>query len=92
MLVPPRSVRPLPEAELVALPTQRLMACRERLLQLEESAAFSDWDEGELADLDPTSLHFKDDPAWSKLYGLVTGILSERKHVPRATKHDRRHG
>jgi hypothetical protein len=79
--VPPRNVRPLPEAQLVTLSTQRLMAYRKRLLELEDSAALSDWDDAVLKGLDPTLIWFKEDPSWSSLYVLVTQILSQREHA-----------
>lgn len=78
------SVRPLPEAELAALSTKRLLAYRKRLLSLEDSAEKSDWDAAELSQLDPDLLRFKDDPAWNDVYAAVKRILAEREHIPRS--------
>lgn len=76
-----RSVRPLGFAELDALPAERLLAYRSRLLSLQESAAKSDIDEAEMAALDPTLLYFKDQEQWIDTYAHVKTILAHREHL-----------
>lgn len=74
-----RSVRPLNVAALAALTTERLLAYRSRLLELEESASTSDLDEAEWAALDPALLPFKDEAAWIDTYASVKAVLAERE-------------
>lgn len=76
-----RSVRPLEDVALEALTTARLMDYRSRLLGLEVSATASDLDDAERTLLDPSVIHFKDDPRWSELYFVVKSILAKREHL-----------
>jgi hypothetical protein len=76
-----RSVRPLGPTDLQALTTERLLAYRSRLLELNDSAATSGLDESERAALDPTLLHFKNEANWIEAYATVKSILSTRRHV-----------
>ncbi|MFN3255408.1 MAG: hypothetical protein ACE37B_06910 [Ilumatobacter sp.] len=76
-----RNVRPLGLEELNALTTKRLLAYRSRLLSLQESAAESDMDESQVAELDPALLHFKDQALWLDTYAQLKTILARREHV-----------
>lgn len=81
----PSAVEPVSPAVLVAWPTKRLLALRDRLLRCEADIEHSDiqWPE-DFARLDPSLIHFKDDPRWRELYETVKRILSTREHVPRS--------
>jgi hypothetical protein len=81
--VAPRSVRPLEPDQLAALTTARLLAYRDKLLALEESAELSDWEPHELAALDPTKVYFKDDLRWQHAYAELNAVLGERGHAER---------
>jgi hypothetical protein len=71
-----RSVRQLSASELEQLTWGRLDAYRKKLLALQESAAASDLDGEELAQLDATRLHFKDDPVWRETHDVVVALLA----------------
>ena len=75
-----RAVKAIAEEQLVTLTTQRLLAYRDRLLGLEDSAETSDLDPAELAALDRSLLHFKTDPRWGDLYDAVKRELARREH------------
>ncbi len=79
----PRSIRPLTISELEALPTQRLLAYRNKLLALEASPELSDWSPAGVAALDPELLWFKSQTRWQELHRQLTSILSGREHVAR---------
>ena len=76
-----RSVRPLDASALEALTTERLLAYRSRLLELEESVNTSDLVGMERDSLDPSLVYFKDEVKWVELYGIVKSILDNREHV-----------
>lgn len=73
----------MPIDRLKVLPTKRLLAYRDRLLSLEQSASSSDLDDREVARLASDLVYFKDDPRWDALYASVRAILADRKHVDR---------
>lgn len=76
-----RAVKSIPVEQLPSLSTQRLLAYRDRLLGLEDNVAGSDMDAQEVAGLDPSLLHFKEDLRWSVLYEAVKRELDAREHV-----------
>lgn len=78
-----RSVRPVELAKLIDLATERLLAYRDKLLRLEESAASSDCSAAEVALMDPALMHFKEDARWQPLYQAVIDTLSTRPHISR---------
>lgn len=79
----PAAVQPVSAAELDTWPTKRLLSLRGRLLRCEASVEASDIQRPEELDrLDPSLIHFKDDPRWDALYEIVKGILNTREHVP----------
>jgi hypothetical protein len=78
-----RHVRPVTGVQLVRMTAPRLLAYRDRLLELEDDAATSDLYEHELKALDPDLLFLKSDPRWKGLYDAVKTELSKREHVPR---------
>lgn len=81
----PSAVEPVSPTVLVTWPTKRLLALRDRLLRCEADIEHSDIQRTEEVErLDPSLIHFKDDPRWSDLYETVKRILSAREHVPRA--------
>jgi len=81
--VAPRSVRPLEPHQLAVLTTARLLAYQDKLLALEQSAELSDWEQHELAALDPSKVYFKDDPRWQRAYAELKEVLWGREHVER---------
>jgi hypothetical protein len=76
-----RAVKPIAEEHFATLTTQRLLAYRDRLLGLEDSAETSDVDRAEVAALDRSLLHFKADPRWVGLYDAVKRELARRQHL-----------
>ena len=56
-----RHLRPLLAEQVHSLPTARLLAYRNRMLELEDSIETSDIQGSELAVLDPTLIYFKSD-------------------------------
>ena len=78
-----RGVRPLDATALEALTTDRLLAYRKRLLELEDSATASDLDFAERQSLDPSLVYFKDEAKWIDLNAMVKSILDKREHRTR---------
>lgn len=78
-----RSVRPLDATALEALTTDRLLAYRKRLLELEDSVTSSDLDAAERQSLDPSFVSFKDEAEWIDLHAKVKQILDTREHRTR---------
>ncbi len=78
-----RSVRPLDHGRLDSLTVNRLLAYRDKLLSLEDSAELSDLEPQEIQALDPTFIWFKADPRWRVLYDSVLQRLSGRGHTSR---------
>lgn len=76
-----RSVRPLDASALAALTTDRLLAYRSRLLELEDSASNSDLDGANYEAPDPSLIYFKADVRWAELYAAVKSLLAGREHV-----------
>lgn len=81
--VKPRSVALLSAQQLAGLSTPRLLAYRDNLLSLEQSADSSDWTPAELEAVDPTEVSFKDDARWVKAYTALKAVLEGREHVQR---------
>jgi hypothetical protein len=75
-----RSVRPLSSPEVERLTTPRLLAYRNALLNLQDDPASSDYDEADLASLDPELIHFKSDALWHTTYSSITRSLATRRH------------
>src|SRR5690242_4999316 len=79
----PSAVKPVPADELATWPTKRLLALRDRLLRCAPNIECTDIQHAEeLERLDPSLIHFKNDPRWSDLYETVKRILNTREHVP----------
>jgi hypothetical protein len=79
----PSAVKPVSAADLAAWPTERLLALRDRLLRCTPDIDHSDIQRPEeIATLDPSLIHFKDDARWTELYETVKRILNTREHVP----------
>ena len=76
-----RALKPVPISQLKQWSTQRLLAYRTRLLELEDSIASSDMDEEDRAALEPELLYFKEDRRWKPLYDALLDELSRRQHV-----------
>lgn len=73
-----RHVRPLSASRIASLTTRRLIAYRRKLVALQESAGLSDLSAIGLAELDPSLIYFKDDPAWREMHELVKTELGGR--------------
>jgi hypothetical protein len=75
----PRHVRPMAVERLSDLTSARLLAYRDKLLSLEESAEASDCAADELARLDAGLIYFKTDPRWEVLHASVVRELDARR-------------
>lgn len=76
----PRHVRPITASRMAALTTPRLLAYKDRLMRLEETAESSDCVADEVAKLDPERVYFKSDPRWRDLLRTVKALLAHRGH------------
>lgn len=62
---------------------QRLLAYRDALLKVEDSAIASAYTASEVTKMDPSLIHFKGDARWQPLYQAVIAALTTRAHIPR---------
>ncbi len=76
-----RKVRLLSPDEMERLETPRLLEYRRKLLTLEESQQSSDWDEDDLAHIEPGYVYFKDSPRWAAAVDAAKRILGHRPNV-----------
>jgi hypothetical protein len=79
-----RTVPPIKQQELQALPTGALVARLKRLRWCEEARADSDLTDQEVASVASLIL-FKEDPAWRIAYADLKHILADREHVENKT-------
>ena len=77
-----RAVRPVSEATLALMSTDRLHAYRRRLLGLQQSPDLEDITDDELEQArNPDFVFFKNDPMWPALMRLVLQALRRRQSV-----------